>query len=293
MGAGLYTLVERYYVDNPLAAAERHFDHGQQILKENGGAQQAQEQFEVAVRLNPQHAAAHFNLGNMLAATQPRKAISHYREAARLDPDKVQIQNNFANTLARQGLFEEAITHYKVALQLAPDEEAIRKNLQNTEHLQDQLQHALLRIAALIQACAQGDRIERRYAGTPREGFYLKPSQGEVLNPAGTPPLPKTRYVWRVPLPSGEPIRAPLEKDTRFGELGRRPFYACSMDPVGLRRVFVFPPPIKAILLSDEEVSWFFQVPMDQLGPDEQAREREYRRQQSLRFPLDLRLPPH
>jgi hypothetical protein len=105
--------------------------------------------------------------------------------------------------------------------------------------------------------------------------------------------LPKTRYLWRVPAPSGEPIRAALEKDTSFREPARRPFYACSMDQVGLRRVFVFPPPIKAILLLDEDVSWFFQLPMDQLSPEEQAREREYRRQQGLRFPLDLRLSPH
>ncbi|HZV06537.1 MAG TPA: DUF2142 domain-containing protein [Gemmataceae bacterium] len=293
MVAALHTLFERYYIDTPLAAAERHFDQGQKILKEGGETQQAQEQFEEAVRLNLQHSAAHFNLGNLLAASQPRKAIAHYREAVRLDPDNVQIRNNLANTLARQGLFEEAITHYKVALQLAPGEEAIRKNLQNTEHLQDQLQRALPRIFSLIQACAQGNQIEKRYAGTTKEAFYLKPNQGEVLTPVGTPPLPKTRYVWRVPPPSGEPIRAPLEKDARVGELAHRPFFACSMDPVGLRRVFVFPPPRKAVLFSDEEVSWYFQLPMDQLNPDEQAREREYRRQQGLRFPLDLRLPPH
>jgi uncharacterized membrane protein len=293
MAAALHTLFERYYIDNPLAAAERHFDQAQRILKERGEMQQAQEEFEEVVRLNPQHSAAYYNLGNLLAASRPREAIAYYREAARLDPNNVHIHNNLANTLARQGLFEEASTHYKVALQLAPSEEAIRKNLQNTERLQDQLQRSLLRISSLIQACAEGDRIEKRYAGTTREAFYLKPNQGEVLTPAGTPPLPKTRYVWRVPPPSGEPIRAPLEKDTRLREPARKPFFACSMDPVGLRRVFVFPPPMKAILLSDEEVSWFFQVPMDQLGPDEQVREREYRRHQVLQFPLDLRLPPH
>jgi tetratricopeptide (TPR) repeat protein len=251
LAASLSALFQRYFVDDPLAAAERHFDQGQQILQQNGSKQEAQEEFEEAVRLNPQHATAHYNLGNLLAASRPREAITHYREAARLDPNNVQIHNNLANALARQGLFEEAIEHYKNSLQLAPSEEAVRKNLQNTQRLQDQLQRSLLRISSLIQDCAQGERIEKRYVGTPREAFCLKPDQGEVLTSAGTPPLPKTRYVWRVPPPSGEPIRAPLEKDTSFRDPARRQFYACSMDQVGLRRVFVFPPPTKAILLSD------------------------------------------
>jgi uncharacterized membrane protein/cytochrome c-type biogenesis protein CcmH/NrfG len=282
-------LYQRYFVDDAQAAAERHFEQGQQLLKQRGQQQQAQGQFEEALRLNPQHAQAHFNLGVLLASSQPRTALAHYREAARLDPNNVQVRNNLANALARQGLFEEAIQHYQEALRIAPHDAVTRQNLQHAQRSQELLHRSLEKIAAVVLECARAVLIDKRDAGTPPEGLGLKPNQGEVLTAAGVPPLPQTRYVWRVPPPSGEPVRVPSEKNHRH-EGERRPFYACSTDLVGFRRVFVFPPPLRAVLLADEDVSWFFQVRMDDLTAEEQAREREYRRQQGLRFPLDLRL---
>jgi uncharacterized membrane protein len=288
LGAALHTLYERYFLDNPLAAAERHFDQGQDLLKESGSIQQAREHFEEAIRLNPQHAQAHFNLGVLLAATQPRDAIAHYRDAARLDPNNLQVHNNLANALARQGLFEEAIEHYREALRLAPEDATPLRNLQQAQHSQELLQRSLERIARVVEVCARDTMMEKRYAGTAKEGFYLKASQAEVLTSAAVPPLPQTRYVWRIPPPSGEPVPAPGVSERSLRRPPRDPFYACSLDLVGWRRVFVFPPPQRAILLSDEDVSWFYQVPMDDLSAEEQAQERAYRQEQGLVFPRDL-----
>jgi hypothetical protein len=38
--------------------------------------------------------------------------------------------------------------------------------------------------------------------------------------------------------------------------------------------------------LADEEVSWFFQVPLTDLTPKEREREQAYRREKGLQFPL-------
>jgi uncharacterized membrane protein/Tfp pilus assembly protein PilF len=292
LAAALVVLHQRYYVDTALAAAERHFDQGQELLKQKGKERQAREHFEEAVRLNPEHAAAHFNLGALLAADQPRQSIAHYRQAARLDPESVRVHNNLANALARQGLFEEAIEHYREALRIDPADTSVRRSLQHAEQTQQRLQRSLERIAQVIQACAQASRSEKRFAGTAREGFYLEASQGEVLTPAGVPPLPQTPYLWRVPPPSGEPVPAPQSWGTLLQSMQRRPFFACSVDLVGWRRVFVFPPPVNAALLADEDVSWLFQVPMSALSAEEIAREREHRHQQGLQMPRDLRPRP-
>jgi uncharacterized membrane protein len=290
LGMALAVLYQRYFMDSSAAAAERRFDRGQEILKKGGPTQKAQHLFEEALQLNPEHAEAHFNLAVLLAASHPREAIAHYREAARLEPDSLPAHNNLANALARQGLFEEAIPHYQEALRIAPGDAATQRNLEHARHSQDLLQRSLQRIAAVVQSCALDGMVEKRFPAALQEDFFLKSSRGEVLTPAGMPPLPQTRYVWRIPPPSGEPLRAPA--DTGRHTDGREPFYACSRDLVGLRRVFVFPPPRKAILLADEDVSWFYQVPMDELSPEEQERERAYRHEQGLQLPRDLRPGP-
>jgi uncharacterized membrane protein len=292
LSLALAALYQRYFVDSPVAAAERQYDRGQEILKQGGSKQEAQDLFEEALRLNPEHAGAHFNLGVLLAARRPREAIAHYREAARLEPNNLQAHNNLANALARQGLFEEAIEHYQKALHIAPEDGTTQRNLEYAQRSQELLRRSLQRIATVIQGCARDGMIDTRSAGPAGEGPYLKPSCGEVLTAAGTPPLPQMRYVWRIPPPSGERMRAPSDAPGRLDERGSRPFYACSVDLVGFRRIFVFPPPVKAVILEDEDVSWFYQLPMDVLRPQEQAREREYRGQQGLKFPRDLRLPP-
>jgi hypothetical protein len=48
--------------------------------------------------------------------------------------------------------------------------------------------------------------------------------------------------------------------------------------------VFVFPG--KAVLLGDDEVSWFYQRPLAALTDAERAREQAYRQEKGLRFPL-------
>jgi hypothetical protein len=70
----------------------------------------------------------------------------------------------------------------------------------------------------------------------------------------------------------------------------RVPFYACAANAVGPNRIFVFPSPAGVAILADDDVSWYYQVPLSQLSIHERQREITYREQNRLQFPLK-RLP--
>ena len=90
--------------------------------------------FEAALRIKPDHATAHYNLGNALAAMPGRlnDAITHYEEALRLKPNNAEQHNNLGNALVRvPGRINEAITHYETALRLKPNAPETHNNLGN------------------------------------------------------------------------------------------------------------------------------------------------------------------
>jgi uncharacterized membrane protein/Tfp pilus assembly protein PilF len=135
VGASLLLLVaagalhRRYFQDSPADAAERAFDSGQAALRQPGQAAAAVGHFREAVRLDPRHAAAHFNLAILLGPTDPHESVGHYRAAIAADPRFVPARVNLANALARQGRFGEAIEQYREALKLSPDDPVAARNL--------------------------------------------------------------------------------------------------------------------------------------------------------------------
>ena len=81
--------------------------------------QEALEHFAEALRLNPESAAAHFNLGKAFASlARPADAIPHFEAAARRMPDNAQIYAQLARALAAVGRAADAHTAYARARQL-------------------------------------------------------------------------------------------------------------------------------------------------------------------------------
>ncbi|WP_414663177.1 tetratricopeptide repeat protein [Horticoccus sp. 23ND18S-11] len=77
---------------------------------------------ENAVRLNPQHAVAHWKLGQVRFELEDLSAaIVALREALRLDPNLVAAQHLLARALTQNGQYAEALGAYERTLQLAPD----------------------------------------------------------------------------------------------------------------------------------------------------------------------------
>jgi tetratricopeptide (TPR) repeat protein len=59
--------------------------------------------WEQALRINPEYADAHYNLGMALENTgNVREAMLHYEQALRIKPDHVDAQNGLARLRAIQ-----------------------------------------------------------------------------------------------------------------------------------------------------------------------------------------------
>jgi tetratricopeptide (TPR) repeat protein len=112
--------------------AEAHVNLGDVLEKTPGRLNDAIAQYEEALRLKPDVAEAHNNLANALAATPERlpEAVAQYEEALRLRPDFAEAHNNLANALAAApGRLPEAVAQYEEALRLNPEYAEAHDNL--------------------------------------------------------------------------------------------------------------------------------------------------------------------
>jgi tetratricopeptide (TPR) repeat protein len=103
---------------------------GSYLLDAPGRLPEAIAHLQAALRINPDSASAHSDLGTALAKSgRLAEAIPEYQAALRLNPDSAIVHNNFANALQETGRVPEAVTEYRFALRLDPDYADARKNL--------------------------------------------------------------------------------------------------------------------------------------------------------------------
>ena len=77
--------------------------------------------YEEVLRMEPEHAAAHINLGTVYYNRQDYiKAELHYRAAIQVDPRYALAHFDLGNVLDETGRVPEAIETYRTALMLAP-----------------------------------------------------------------------------------------------------------------------------------------------------------------------------
>jgi len=97
------------------------FAHGIALEEDPATQAQAIEAYQRVLELDPQHAAAHINLGTLLYNRQ-EFALSeqHYRAAIEVDPRYALAYFDLGNVLDETGRVAEAIQAYNTALQLAP-----------------------------------------------------------------------------------------------------------------------------------------------------------------------------
>jgi len=92
------------------------------ILIRQGRFDEARIHLQEALRLQPDHADAHANLGNVFAYQQRYdEAIAQYQQALRLNPDLFAAHYILAIALHDKGKWNEAEVHYRQALRLHPD----------------------------------------------------------------------------------------------------------------------------------------------------------------------------
>jgi Tfp pilus assembly protein PilF len=106
--------------------------------------------YRQAIKLQPDYALAHYNLGIVLAEQKKvDEAVAAYRQAIKLQPDYAKAHNNLGNALYEQKKLDEAVAAYRQAIKLQPDLAEAHNNLGNALYEQKKLDEA---VAAYRQA---------------------------------------------------------------------------------------------------------------------------------------------
>jgi tetratricopeptide (TPR) repeat protein len=101
-----------------------HFDLGLALAQVPGQEQAAIAEYETALRLKPDSAKAHFQLGNAFhKAGRLPEAVAEYRASIALDPEAPEVLYELAYALAQiPGQVPEAIAECRKMLELRPDD---------------------------------------------------------------------------------------------------------------------------------------------------------------------------
>ena len=95
-----------------------------------GEEQSAQRHYQAALKLQGDHAGAHYNWGVLQAAAERvDEAADAFRRAVEVDPFHPQAHNNLGTLLAGQRKLAEAASHYQYAIANDPNHRQARFNL--------------------------------------------------------------------------------------------------------------------------------------------------------------------
>ncbi len=97
-----------------------HYNLGVTLM-DKGDYAEAISEFQKALQLRPDSAAAHNNLGiSLYGQGEIQKAVNEYKAALMLKPDHVNAHMNLAMAFYQQGDLEASISHLRDALRLQP-----------------------------------------------------------------------------------------------------------------------------------------------------------------------------
>jgi tetratricopeptide (TPR) repeat protein len=108
-----------------------HNNLGLALASLPGRGLDAAAEFQAALRLYPNYQAAHLNLGGAYAQMPGRQpdAIAEYREALRLEPDSALAHFQLGNCFQTAGRLEEAMAEYRTSLRIDPSALNVRYEL--------------------------------------------------------------------------------------------------------------------------------------------------------------------
>ena len=97
------------------------------VLRALGREAEAVQHYEDALHVDPELAAAHFNLGCVqLQANRLPEAVDRFEQALKIDPNYAAAHTSLGSALLLTGRIAEALNHYETALRLDPSAKAHR-----------------------------------------------------------------------------------------------------------------------------------------------------------------------
>ena len=107
------------------------YNHLATALREAGRVDEAVASAQQVVRIRPNWAIGHFNLGNtLMQAGDADGAIAAFQRAIQLRPNFAQAHNNLGLALVMSDRLEEAIEHFRAAVEADAQSPQWRKNLE-------------------------------------------------------------------------------------------------------------------------------------------------------------------
>lgn len=127
----------------PTLSAADHMDMGLDY-QDQGEFDEAIAAFEEAIRLDPDYALAHYNLGRArYLQGQMEQAVAAFEEAIQIDPEMAEAYTNLGAVYSAQGKTEEAIAACKTAIRLDPNDDMAHYNLAGSYSDRGQLDEAI------------------------------------------------------------------------------------------------------------------------------------------------------
>ena len=130
--------------------ADAHYNMGN-ALKDQGKLDESIASYSKALSVNPGYADAHFNMGNAFKDQgKLDESIASYFKALSVKPDFVQAYVNMGNALKDQGKLDESISSFKEALSVSPDCGDAHYNMGNALKAQGNLDEAVASYAKAV-----------------------------------------------------------------------------------------------------------------------------------------------
>jgi tetratricopeptide (TPR) repeat protein len=102
------------------SSARAHFNYGT-ALQLDGRLDEAEKEFNSALRFDPNYAKVYINLGQLfMSKSKLDEARKNYEKALELDPNIGESHSGYAYVLERLGRADEARTEYETAIRLSP-----------------------------------------------------------------------------------------------------------------------------------------------------------------------------
>lgn len=144
------TLWRHVLAENPVSRAG-HNSLGV-WLGDHGKIEEAIHHYHEAIRIDPRHVKAYYNLGDALKSQgKVEKAIGQYRLALNIDPSDSMAHNNLGIALAGQGRIEDATRHFLEALRIDPTNASVHANLANVFAGEGEVERAIKHYRRALQ----------------------------------------------------------------------------------------------------------------------------------------------
>lgn len=133
------------------SSARAHFNHGA-VLEKLGRVDEAFEEYQAALRIDPDFVKAHVNLANLYKNEgQLEQSQKHFEKALALEPGSSEVHFAYAYLLERLGRPDDARAEYQRSIKLSPKSAPTRFNFGAFLETQGELDNAIVQYQRAVE----------------------------------------------------------------------------------------------------------------------------------------------